>query len=106
MHVLLQKLLGKRGIKDIAALDEEEKVTFQGWQKILSKEELNIDDIKEFCNSQISVIEGKWQDYNLENTKKAELIPYHTVYKTLLLAISSPKVAREALEQQLINLTQ
>jgi hypothetical protein len=41
-----------------------------------------------------------------ENAKKAELIPFHTCYKLLLSAISSPKSAREAVEQQLNQLLQ
>ena len=46
----------------------------------------------------------KWKDLDTLNAKKAELIPYHVVYKTLLAAIESPKSAREALEIQLNQL--
>lgn len=106
MHSLLSKILGKRGINNIDQLDKEEQSTFEGWQAILSKEELNLEDVKNFCRSQIDVIEGKWRDLTLEQSKKAEMIPYHTVYKTLLGAISSPQVAREALEKNLIQLLQ
>ena len=105
MHPLLQTLLGKRGIETVNELDMDEKAQYDQWEKILSKEELTIEDVKQFCKSQVEVIEGKWKDLNVENTKKAELIPYHTVYKTLLSAIDSPRSARESLEQQLINLT-
>ena len=104
MHSLLNKLFVKKGIKDARELSKEEKVTFETWNGILSKEELTLEDVKEFCRSQLSVIESKWQDLNTEQNKKAEMIPYYTVYKTLLNAIDSPKVAREALEQQLENL--
>lgn len=99
MHSLITKLFAKRGIKDANDLIPEEKKTFENWNAILSKEELTLEEIKDFCASQVDIIEGKWRDYNLEH--KAELIPYHTVYKTLLLAIESPKSAREALEKQL-----
>lgn len=105
MHDLLEKLFRKRNIKDATQLDDEEKVVFENWQKILSKEEMTIDDIKHFCQSQIEVIEGKWKDYTVAQYQKAEYIPYHTVYKTILQAIDSPKVARESLEKQLIELT-
>lgn len=105
MHYLLEKLLGKRGIKDTDLIDEE-KVQFSNWERILSKEELTTEDIKLFCNRQISIIEIKWSDLSLEQVKKAELIPYHTVYRLLLAAIDSPKAAKEAVEQQLIQLTQ
>lgn len=99
MHSLITKLFAKRGIKDANDLIPEEKKTFENWNAILSKEELTLDEIKEFCKSQLDIIEGKWRSYNTEH--KENLIPYHTVYKTLLLAIESPKSAREALEKQL-----
>jgi hypothetical protein len=101
MHSLLDKLFAKRGIKDANDLKPEEKVIFDNWRLILDKEELTIADVKEFCKTQVELIENKWCDYNLEQSKKAELISYHTIYKTLLLAIDSPKSAREALEKQL-----
>jgi len=72
----------------------------------ISKEELTLEDVKQFCATQTDIIEGKWKDYGLENVKKAELIPYHTVYKTLLEAIDSPKSAREQLEKHLNQLLQ
>ena len=101
MHSLLTKLFVKRGIKDANDLISEEKQTFENWNAILSKEELTLEEVKDFCRTQIDIIEGRWRDYNLEQNKKNELIPYHTIYKTLLLAIDSPKLAREALEKQL-----
>jgi len=104
MHNLIEKLLFKRGIKDLKELDTEEKQTFENWQTILSKEELTLEDVKQFCASQVDIIENKWKDYNTDNAKKAELIPYHTCYKTLLLAIDSPRSARENLENQLLQM--
>lgn len=104
MHGLLQRLLKKKGIETVLELQPEEKVTYDGWEKILSKDEMNMDDIKHFCQSQIDIIESKWKDYDITNTKKAELIPYHSVYKALLQAIEAPKTAKEALEQYLNQL--
>ena len=103
---ILHKLLQKRGIESLDQLTTEEKKDFDTWEKILSKEELTVEDIKRFCSTQCEIIETKWQDYSVEQSKKAELIPYHTVYKTLLAAIDSPKAAREQLEQQLNQLTE
>ena len=104
MHGLIEKLLNRRGIKNPEQLDNEEKQTFENWQLVLNKSELTTADIVSFCRSQISVIENKWKDLDTLNAKKAELIPYHVVYKTLLAAIESPKSAREALEIQLNQL--
>ena len=101
MKDILLKLLQKRGIQSVDELDKDEKKDLEQWQKTLSKEELTIDDVKEFCQSQLNIIEGKWSDYNLDNKMKHNLIPYHTVYKMLLNVIESPKAAREALEKNL-----
>ena len=105
MHSLIYKLFKKRGIEKLEDLTEEERITFKEWDKTLGKEELTLEDVKRFCNTQCEIIEGKWKDYTLLKEEKAELIPYHTIYKTLLTAIDSPKQAREALERQLTELT-
>lgn len=103
MHGLLARLLQRKGINSLEELDKEEKITFDNYQKILSKKELTIEDLKLFLESQVGVIEGKWKDLNLEQSKKAEMIPYHTTYKTILQAIGSPQSEREALEQFLLS---
>ena len=104
MKNILLKLLQKRGIESVDQLSVEEKETFTTWDKILSKEELTLEDIKHFCHSQIDTIKGKWGNYDTENSKKAELIPYFTIYSTLLQVIDAPQSARESLEQQLNQL--
>lgn len=104
MHSLLTRLLNKRGIRDPQELSEEERKTFDQWRMVLSKDELSVSDIREFCSYQIGLIEMKWRDNSIENSKKAELIPYHTVYKMILTAIDGPKIAREQVENQLNQL--
>lgn len=106
MRDILEKLLRKRGLNSVEDLDQEEKETFEAWQSVLSKDELTTQDIKNFCQNQVDTINGRWQDLSLEQAKKAELIPYFTVYNLLLKVIDSPKEAKEALEKnlnQLIN---
>ena len=61
-------------------------------------------DFKQFLQVQISVIEGKWRDLNLEQSKKAELIPYRVVYRTLIGIIAGPKEAKTNLEKNLQQL--
>lgn len=101
---ILDKLLNKRGIKDPSELKEEERVIYDQWKSIISKEELTLADLKNFCETQLAVIENRWQDYSVEQRLKNELLPYYTVYRTLLKVIDSPKQAREALEVQLNQL--
>lgn len=104
MHFLIQNLLNKRGVKNPTELQPEEKKTFDAWQLVLTKEELATKDIVAFIRTQIGVIEGKWKDLDVPTAKKADLIPYHVVYKALLAAIESPAYARKALEIQLNQL--
>ena len=106
MHPLIHKVFKKRNIKDPVDLSPEEKSTFDQWQVILSRKELTIEEIKEYCESQVSAIENKWSDYEYPEEKKAKLLPYYSVYKTLTKVIGAPQTAREALEKhlnQLIN---
>lgn len=103
MKEILNKILAKRGLK-LEDLDKEEKQTFYQWDKVLSKDELTVDDIKEFCKAQCAIIENKWKTYDTDRDKKAEMIPYHVVYKTLLAVTESPKVEREGLERNLNQL--
>lgn len=99
MKNILSTLLDRLGIKGPENLTTEELTVYNQYRAILSKEELTLEDIKTFCQAQVELIEAKWRDYGFQN--KAELIPYHTVYKTLLVVLDSPKVARETLERQL-----
>lgn len=101
---LLSKLLQKRNIKDISDLDEDEQKTYESWQSTLSKNELTIDDIKAFCLQYVDAIEVRWADYGIDQSKKAELIPYHSFCKTILKVVDSPKAQREALEKNLEQL--
>ena len=100
---ILNQLLQKRGVK-YDDLREEEKTQFEQWKLVLTKDELTTQDIKNFCQQQVDIVNGKWQDLNLEQAKKAELIPYYTIYSLLLKVLDSPKEAREALEKNLRQL--
>lgn len=106
MHSLLAKYLKRQGIKNKEELREDERPVFDKWEAMLNKDELTVEDIKKFCQAQIELVETKWADLNGDEYKKADLIPYHTVYKLLLKAIDSPRSERVALENmlnQLIN---
>lgn len=100
---LLQKIFQKRGIKSVEDLDPEEKATFANYERILSKREISVADIRQFMIFQINSIEMRWRDNKVPQADKSELIPYHTVYKTLLQAIDAPEAERVALEQVLLQ---
>lgn len=103
MHVLLTKLLAKRGIKR-EDLDKEEKKWFDEKEKILSGEDINLEKVQKFCEAQIASIEAQFK--NLENdTKKNErLIIMHNVYSALRNVITAPAVERAVLEEYLTKL--
>ncbi len=103
MNSILAKLLRKRGISSLEVLDAEERATFDRYELILNKREISVADMRQFMQSRIDHIESKWADMNTDATKKAEYIPYHTVYKTLLKALDAPQAEREALEQVLLQ---
>jgi len=96
---ILTDIFKKRGIKDITELDKEERETFEKYEAILSKPDLTLEDVKKFIQNQLGIIEAKWKDYDRKN--KADLIPYHIVYRTLLDVINSNQVERVQLERYL-----
>lgn len=105
MHILLSKLLHKRGIENIKDLSPEEKDWFDQKQSILSQpEEVKIEDFKKFCESQIGLIEEQWKNLDNSTQKNERLIILHSVYSTIIKAIISPKAERQALEEYLQKL--
>lgn len=113
MHSLLNKWLEKMGVKSPDELDNTpmpdgsptELEVFNEYKAGLAKKDLTLDDLKNYCTAQVSVIEAKWADYGLDQTKKAQFIPYYTVYKAMINVIDGPVAVREAMEKQLENLT-
>lgn len=101
---ILEKFLKSRGIKSPEELSRDERKDFDNWQAIISKPELTTKDIQNFCLTQVSLIENKWKSYDTDTEKKAQLIPYHTVYRTLLQIIDSPQQERSNLEATLNQL--
>ena len=103
MHNLIEKLLNKRGIKNVTELQPEEKATFDKWSGILT-DEVTVDTILEFCKNQLNLIELQWKDLNNSKEKNERLILLHTVYKTLVDIITSPKAERMSLEKYINQL--
>src|SRR3990167_9383762 len=101
MHFLLEKLLGKRGIKDTTVLDESEKQTYDNWQRILSEGDISVEKIKEFCKQQLSVIEGKFKEMDNNSNKNLRLIISHNIYRAIIDCIEKPRHEREQLEKYL-----
>ena len=95
MHPLISKILHKRGIKEITELNEEEKATFDKWQKILTTEEITMETLTEFITEQKARIDSKLSDIEYPKEKKLDLLPYLSIYKALLGLIKAPRSAKE-----------
>lgn len=104
MNNLLKELFKKRKINSVEELDESEKKDFDRWERILSKKELNLGDVKNFCQSQLKNIESQWKNLDNGAVKNERLIIAHTIYKTLSDLIESPLEERVALENYLRQL--
>lgn len=101
----LARLLEKIGIKDPAKeLSGEERVTLENWKNILAGGEITVDRIREFCEYQIGLLEGKFRDPSKSDREKANLTLVHSVYSAMRGFIVSPKAERESLEKYLNSL--
>lgn len=101
---ILSKILAKRGIKDVSELDKDEQETFETWSKVLSKDEITLKDVDEFCGIQIATIETQFKDLSNSREKLERLVLQHSIYSTLKLLINSPQKERESLEKYLTQL--
>lgn len=100
----ISELFKKRGIKSVSELSPDERQTFDEYRLILSKGEMTVDGIKNFCENQIKRIEATWQNLDNLEKKNERLVIQHTVYSTLLKVIAAPKIEREQLEKRLEDL--
>lgn len=100
---LISRLFEKRGVKGPEDLGPEERVQVERWQAILSTGEITIDRVREFCENQVKLIEGKFKS---SPEKLERLVAMHIVYRDLLSLISGEgtKAEREALERYLEDL--
>jgi hypothetical protein len=98
---LLNKLLAKKGIDDVTTLDSEEKAVYEKYRLVLSGESVTVEMIKEFCKSQIRIIEGKCDGVQLLTPVQQGSLH---VYINLLKAIEAPEAERESLEKYLTQI--
>jgi len=97
----LQKLLKARGISDTKDLTPEEKKTFDKWNETLSKKDLKVSDIADFCKIQLEFIEVKLE--NLDNTDQTNnrLILVMGIYRKIHKYIDGSKAERQSLQKHL-----
>lgn len=103
MISILQKILNKRGIKDLRELDKDERATFENWETQLMESEITADKMKDFCLGEIGKIEDKLTPDN-SNEKNNKLIALLTCYKAVARLINSKISERENLIKHLKQL--
>lgn len=101
---ILDKLFAKRGITDVTKLDDNERITFDKWQKVLSEGEITVSKIQEFCKMQLGLIEGKFKDTTRTTQQTERLVIAHSIYKALLDSMEKPARERESMEKYLQQL--
>jgi hypothetical protein len=98
---VLSRLLEKRGIADVKDLAPEEQATLEKWKLVLTGATLTVDTLKEFCQSQLRVIESKCDGVTpLTTLQQASM----HVYINLLKAIEAPEAERASLERYLTQI--
>ena len=105
MHILLSKLLKKRGIENIEDLSQEEVEWFKEKEGIMGLgDEITLKDFDRFCRNQISLVEDQWKNLDNLPRKNERLILLHNVYSAILKTITGSKLERELLEDYLQQL--
>lgn len=99
---ILSKLLQKKKIEKVEDLSPEEQATFKHYQAILEKE-VTVSSIKEFCLTQIKLIESKIAD-NPKTDDDHYLKACLHVYLNIIRLIEAPDLERKSLEQHLEDL--
>lgn len=100
---LLSKLLEKRGIDKVEDLAPEERAVYEKWRVVLTGETVSVESIKEFCKSQIRLIEDKIASQQTLDSQMY-LAPCLHVYLNLLKAIEAPEAERANIERHLTQL--
>lgn len=96
--------MSKRGIKSVNDMTPEEKETLKAWEGVLSRGEVTVDSIRQFCENQVKAIELQWRGLDNTEKKNERLIILHTVYSTLIQLITAPTLEKENLEKYLEEL--
>lgn len=102
-RISLSKLLEVAGVKKVEELSPEEQDTYERYRKVLSGENLTLDNVKEFCQSQIRLIEEKFA-LNPRTDDDIYLKACLHVYLNIVKAIDAPQMERELLEKHLEQL--
>lgn len=103
MQNILSKYLQKVGITNIQEATKEEQQVFERYKTILEGSEVTVEKIKEFCTSQIKIIEHRFAS-NAKPEDDIYLKACLHIYLNILQVIEAPETERENLEKHLSSL--
>lgn len=101
---LIQGIMDKKGISKITELTPDEKTEYERWQAIMDGSEMTVAKIKEFCESQIRIIEGRYASGETTDKQDTFLRASLHIYLNLIALINSPETERVNLEKYLTQL--
>ena len=104
MFPRLKEYLEKRGVKEIQELSEDEKATFDKWNKILNTKEIEIKDLEQLLSELREKAIVEIADPDNSPKKDAKEKAMITICDSLLSLIKSPKEEKEQLEKHLDSL--
>lgn len=98
---IISKLLAFAGVKNEDELTGEELQTLQRY-KVILKGEVTVQSIKEFCQVQLKIIEGKFAGPDSTHDQYHKALMH--IYLNLIRMIEAPEAEREKLEKHLEEL--
>jgi hypothetical protein len=101
---IIQSILQKKGVSKLTELTPDEKVEYDRWQSIVDGNEVTIEKMREFCASQIRLIEGRYASGDTTDKQDTFLRASLHIYLNLLDMINSPEITRVNLEKHLTQL--
>ena len=94
MHPLITKLLKKKNLR-IEELDPDEMAQMNSWQEALSENEVTVESITAFIQSQKELIENDYSNPDNSQRKNTYYRSSLAIYKALLAYVEKSKVSRE-----------
>jgi hypothetical protein len=104
MHAHIEKVLSRRGVKDPGRLTADEAATVKSWEAMLSRPDLTVDGVADFCRERMRAVETRWADASVPSEERLRLVERHCTYRAILAAITAPAAEREHAERMLIDM--
>jgi hypothetical protein len=102
---LLRKWLDKIGVEDYTQLSEQERVTYNEWEKTLTAE-FNADKLATFLKREVQKLNKELREAVIKGEERQAILITGRLdnYEAILATVQSPDKAREALVAQISNL--